>query len=110
MESTDAFANLQDADSLDKAGKKSEGAYYVWTAQEIDEVLGPATERGQAFKRHYYVKANGNVDLSPRRYALRRALPEHGLGEWAPYAWAAAAAAHSCVYLQMSRPAVNILV
>jgi len=59
--------HLQDADSLGKAGEKSEGAFYVWTAQEIDEVLGADTERGRVFKRHYYVKADGNVDLSPRR-------------------------------------------
>ena len=48
-------------------GKKAEGAFYVWTAEEIDEVLGADTEQGKAFKRHYYVKPNGNIDLSPRR-------------------------------------------
>ncbi|CAL5218409.1 g85 [Coccomyxa viridis] len=58
--------SAEDADSIDKAGKKTEGAYYVWTAQEVDEVLGTDTELGRAFKQHYYVKANGNVDLSPR--------------------------------------------
>ena len=52
---------------MDKAGRKSEGAYYVWTAEEVDEVLGADSERGRAFKRHYYVKANGNMDLSQRR-------------------------------------------
>ena len=52
---------------MDKAGKKSEGAYYVWLAEEVDEVLGADSERGRAFKRHYYVKANGNMDLSQRR-------------------------------------------
>lgn len=61
-------AALQDADSLDKMGKKAEGAYYVWTTEEIDEVLGADTERGAAFKRHYYVKAGGNVDLSQHRW------------------------------------------
>jgi uncharacterized protein YyaL (SSP411 family) len=60
-------ACAQDADSLDKAGKKAEGAYYVWTADEIDEVLGGDSERGHAFKRHYYVKTGGNIDLSSRR-------------------------------------------
>lgn len=58
---------MQDADSMDKAGKKSEGAYYVWTEQEVDEVLGADSKRGRAFKRHYYLKAGGNMDLSPRR-------------------------------------------
>ena len=59
--------HAQDADSLDKMGEKAEGAFYVWTAGEIEEVLGADTERGKAFKRHYYVKPNGNIDLSPRR-------------------------------------------
>lgn len=58
---------VQDADSLDTAGKKSEGAFYVWTADEIDEVLGTDSERARVFKRHYYVKPQGNCDLSPRR-------------------------------------------
>ena len=61
--------HAQDADSLDKMGKKAEGAFYVWTAKEVDEVLGADTERGKAFKRHYYVKPSGNIDLSPRRWA-----------------------------------------
>ena len=60
--------HAQDADSLDRMGKKAEGAFYVWTAEEVDEVLGADTERGEAFKRHYYVKPNGNIDLSPRRW------------------------------------------
>lgn len=64
---TRALPSAQDADSMDKAGRKSEGAYYVWTAEEVDEVLGADSERGRAFKRHYYVKANGNMDLSQRR-------------------------------------------
>ena len=64
---TAVSSRSQDADSMDKAGKKSEGAYYVWAAQEVDEVLGADSERGRAFKRHYYVKAGGNMDLSPRR-------------------------------------------
>ena len=49
-------------------GKKAEGAFYVWTTEEIDEVLGADTERGKAFRRHYYVKLNGNIDLSLRRW------------------------------------------
>ena len=38
----------QDADSEDKQGKKSEGAYYMWTEQEVDDALGP--ERARVFK------------------------------------------------------------
>ena len=53
----------QDADSLDKAGTKKEGAFYMWTSEEIKEVLG-----GDApvFISHYYVKDEGNADLTPR--------------------------------------------
>lgn len=73
---------MQDADSLDKAGKKSEGAFYLWSADEVDEVLGTDSERGRAFKRHYYVKPAGNTDLSPRRCSIfvslhRRAMSYH---------------------------------
>lgn len=69
------FVVAQDADSLDASGKKSEGAFYVWSADEIDEVLGTDSERGRVFKQHYYVKASGNTDLSPRRQALSLILP-----------------------------------
>ncbi|KAK9808898.1 hypothetical protein WJX72_005964 [[Myrmecia] bisecta] len=59
------FHSAEDADSLDPAlGKKIEGAFYLWTEAEIDDVLGP--ERAAVFKPHYYVKAEGNCDLSPR--------------------------------------------
>lgn len=54
---------VQDADSEDKQGKKSEGAFYVWTAEEVQEVLG---QHAELFMAHYYVKPNGNVDLTPR--------------------------------------------
>ena len=54
----------QDADSLDLMGTKSEGAYYLWTQQEIDDILGPS--RAPLFKQRYYVKPEGNADLSPR--------------------------------------------
>ena len=56
---------LQDADSLNKLGKKTEGAFYLWSEEEVDEALG--SESAQLFKAHYYVKAAGNTDLSSRR-------------------------------------------
>lgn len=43
-------------------GTKSEGAFYLWTEQEVDEVLGPS--RAPLFKQRYYVKPEGNADLS----------------------------------------------
>jgi len=54
----------QDADSEDKQGKKSEGAYYMWTEQDVDDALGP--ERARVFKPHYFVKPGGNAVLSSR--------------------------------------------
>lgn len=54
---------------MDKAGKKAEGAFYMWSADEVDEVLGTDSERSRVFKQHYYVKPGGNTDLSPRRHA-----------------------------------------
>jgi uncharacterized protein YyaL (SSP411 family) len=57
--------SAEDADSLDPAtNSKKEGAFYLWTEAEIDEVLGP--QRAAVFKPHYRVKAHGNADLSQR--------------------------------------------
>lgn len=55
--------SAEDADSLDKAGTKKEGAFYMWPLQEIREVLGDAAP---LFISHYYVKDQGNADLNPR--------------------------------------------
>lgn len=54
---------MQDADSFDNAGTKKEGAFYLWTSQEIREVLGDAAP---LFISHYYIKDEGNADLNPR--------------------------------------------
>ena len=59
----------QDADSATPEGDKAEGAFYVWAADEVDEVLGTDSERARVFARYYYVKPGGNADLSPRRCA-----------------------------------------
>ncbi|KAJ3676181.1 hypothetical protein LUZ60_003593 [Juncus effusus] len=57
--------SAEDADSFEHDGdeRKKEGAFYVWTSQEIDEILGEDTN---LFKDHYYVKQSGNCDLSRR--------------------------------------------
>ncbi|KAG6547746.1 hypothetical protein Mapa_010559 [Marchantia paleacea] len=56
--------SAEDADSAEFEGatRKKEGAFYVWTNQEIEEVLGE--ERAAVFATHYYVKPDGNCDLS----------------------------------------------
>jgi len=59
------FYSAEDADSPIGAGngdfghgKSAEGAFYVWTKQEIDDALG---DEAPAFSFHYGVEENGNV-------------------------------------------------
>jgi uncharacterized protein len=57
------FFSAEDADSVvpgiaDSGHSKKEGAFYVWTKDEIDAALGPSAE---IFNFHYAVKAEGNV-------------------------------------------------
>ncbi len=63
-----AFYSAEDADSLVEHGKPehAEGAYYVWTAEEIEEALGgPAAV---VFNSHYGVTASGNVPAASDPY------------------------------------------
>ncbi|KAL5983870.1 hypothetical protein ACLOJK_017966 [Asimina triloba] len=55
--------SAEDADSAESEGapRKKEGAFYVWTSKEVDEILGDAAN---LFKDHYYIKPSGNCDLS----------------------------------------------
>ncbi|VFQ89942.1 unnamed protein product [Cuscuta campestris] len=57
--------SAEDADSAEyeSALRKKEGAFYIWTSREIEELLG---EHAPLFKEHYYIKASGNCDLSRR--------------------------------------------
>ncbi|OCH88385.1 hypothetical protein OBBRIDRAFT_734556 [Obba rivulosa] len=57
------FYSAEDADSLPSSDStvKKEGAFYVWTAQLLDELLG---EDAEAFKYHFGVEENGNCDPS----------------------------------------------
>ncbi len=59
------FYSAEDADSPILAGngdpghgKTAEGAFYVWTKQEIDDALG---DEAPTFSFHYGVEENGNV-------------------------------------------------
>jgi uncharacterized protein len=54
------FFSAEDADSLLEHGKPehSEGAFYVWTKEEIERALG--LEAAQIFNRVYGVDADGN--------------------------------------------------
>lgn len=55
--------SAEDADSAEFEGakRKKEGAFYVWSNKEVDDILG---EYADLFKEHYYIKLSGNCDLS----------------------------------------------
>ena len=55
------FYSAEDADSLPEpsATEKREGAFYVWTQQELDRVLTP--DESLLFRRMYGVERTGNV-------------------------------------------------
>ena len=55
------FYSAEDADSLPSKDStvKKEGAFYVWTAKQLDELLGPDVE---LFKYHFGVEEQGNCD------------------------------------------------
>ncbi|RWR76553.1 spermatogenesis-associated protein 20 [Cinnamomum micranthum f. kanehirae] len=55
--------SAEDADSseFEGASRKKEGAFYVWTSREVEDILGDAAN---LFKDHYYIKPSGNCDLS----------------------------------------------
>ncbi|XP_057439314.1 uncharacterized protein LOC130731137 isoform X2 [Lotus japonicus] len=55
--------SAEDADSAetDGATTKKEGAFYVWTSKEVEDILG---EHAALFEEHYYIKESGNCDLS----------------------------------------------
>jgi uncharacterized protein YyaL (SSP411 family) len=61
------FYSAEDADStIDPAQPdvKGEGAFYLWTKEEIDQVLG--AKAAELFCRHYGVEENGNVKQDPQ--------------------------------------------
>ncbi|XP_027116948.2 uncharacterized protein [Coffea arabica] len=55
--------SAEDADSaeFEGASRKKEGAFYIWTSEEVDKVVG---EHATVFKDNYYIKPSGNCDLS----------------------------------------------
>jgi hypothetical protein len=55
------FHSAEDADSLLAAGKPehAEGAFYVWTSDQISQALGE--ERAKLFSAYYGVEAKGNA-------------------------------------------------
>eukprot|EP00262_Sarcandra_glabra_P016505 TRINITY_DN5407_c0_g1_i1.p1 TRINITY_DN5407_c0_g1~~TRINITY_DN5407_c0_g1_i1.p1 ORF type:complete len:819 (-),score=166.41 TRINITY_DN5407_c0_g1_i1:230-2686(-) len=55
--------SAEDADSaeFEGASRKKEGAFYVWTSKEVEDIL---EDYANIFKDHYYIKSSGNCDLS----------------------------------------------
>ena len=87
------FYSAEDADSPIVAGigdpghgKMAEGAFYVWTKQEIDDALG---DRAPIFSFHYGVEENGNVptgadphgELRGKNILIERHPPADGVQE-----------------------------
>ncbi len=65
--SNGAFYSAEDADSApdpSQPNKKSEGAFYLWSQDEITAVLGK--EKGEIFNFYFGVGPNGNVPQDPR--------------------------------------------
>jgi len=60
------FYSAEDADSLIAQGKPehAEGAFYVWSKDEIDKLLGP--ERAKVFVYHYGVESKGKAPEDPQ--------------------------------------------
>lgn len=59
------FYSAEDADSENTEGVKREGAFYVWTNEEIDEIVDGnvgGVACSDVFKFAFGVKENGNVD------------------------------------------------
>ena len=59
-----AFLSAEDADSVDAdaTGHKVEGAFYVWTRQQIEHALGDDTDLAT---QYYGVEPNGNATQDP---------------------------------------------
>ncbi|BBN11014.1 uncharacterized protein MPTK1_5g08350 [Marchantia polymorpha subsp. ruderalis] len=87
--------SAEDADSaeFEGAARKKEGAFYVWTNQEIEEVLGE--ERAAVFATHYYVKPDGNCDLSRMSDPHNEFVGKNVLIERKSFAETAAKVGHS---------------
>ncbi len=74
-----ALASSQSAESLDEQGNSVEGAYYLWTPAQLDEVLGKDSRFAQGV---FHVTFNGNMPSgahAPTDGSGRSTLQYHGL-------------------------------
>ncbi len=81
------FYSAEDADSLFEAGgpEHGEGAFYVWEAKEIQDILG--TEMAAVFNFYYGVEPSGNVpaqqDVQGELKGRNVLIERHSLAETA---------------------------
>ncbi len=54
------FYSAEDADSLDENGLSREGAYYAWTLEELDDILG--ADAARLIAAYYGMTAEGNYE------------------------------------------------
>jgi uncharacterized protein YyaL (SSP411 family) len=71
------FYSAEDADSLppehadDPSAHKMEGAFYIWTAEEIQDVLGPDAD---VFRERFGVRPGGNAPFDPQNEFISKNL------------------------------------
>lgn len=73
MTNEGAFCSSLDADSDDGTGHSEEGAFYVWSEDQIDDALG---KDAALFKKHYGVTAEGNWEGKTILNRLATGQPE----------------------------------
>jgi uncharacterized protein YyaL (SSP411 family) len=72
------FFSAEDADSKNPEGEQEEGAFYVWTVDEVDGLLG--AERAAAFKQHYNFTPAGNFEKGLNVLHSTQAIAETAAG------------------------------
>jgi hypothetical protein len=71
------FYSAEDADSIppehaaDPSAHKSEGAFYIWSAREIDDILG---DDAAVARRRFGIEPNGNAPQDPQGEFLGKNL------------------------------------
>ncbi|MES1165463.1 MAG: thioredoxin domain-containing protein [Verrucomicrobiota bacterium] len=89
-----AFYSATDADSLTPDGHPEEGAFFIWSRREIEQVLAPrGADETARFIAHYGVTAQGNFEGAN---ILHVANPDEST-------WAALADARAALYAVRAR-------
>ncbi len=89
-----AFYSATDADSMTPDGHQEEGAFFVWSRGEIEDVLAPrGPDEVARFVTHYGVTAEGNFEGAN---ILHVARPDEDV-------WAALAGARAALYAVRAR-------